>query len=298
LQVKDPFLWLSGDQVIYRFDSLWNITEINFIDPEQEFPEEPFHHFQIGDSSIAMIANLGELNRSTGVLRTIALDGDVATHDMNVEAVIESVDSTWYTGTLPIIMPHASVTVRLTNQGSETVQWIALNYWALWWICSGAGFTHVHDSLDLAPGESMLISFDNIMLGHYGLVSPSVLNQEVCIMALSPNHVWDRDMSNNLACDSAHLVVGVEEIGSDLLGISFVNPFADHLEGSFASPLRSATTISLFDVQGRELLFTQIQQGATRFNMNTEALADGPYLMTMQVDGRRVTRSVVKQTPR
>ena len=67
----------------------------------------------------------------------------------------------------------------------------------------------------------------------------------MCIGVLSPNNLYDRDQSDNLACDTVHVVLGIQDLPSDGAGVMVTNPFADALDIAFIAPAQESLLATL-----------------------------------------------------
>ncbi len=289
------YVWAVGGDHAARLDPALDEGPIVALDPGNEFPDPFFTaHALDGQGYFGTTATLFFNSRTTGILRTVGTSGDHVLHPINVSATIASIDSAWFTGTDVPYFPHASVSVRIANQGTETVQRLFLNTRYNYGICSAPGITGIYDGLDLLPGEDTVITGIHPFL-LYGTLS--VLHQEFCIAALSPNDLYDRDMSDNLACDTLHLILGVNELMNAGLGISIPNPFTDHLDLHFPFPTSEELRVRMFDTSGRSITEALVPKSVTSFSLQTGSIADGAFLFRIEGTRSSFTRALVHTAP-
>jgi hypothetical protein len=285
-----------GDERVLELDDQYEVVGSFTWDPSEEFPADLFRAFATdGAGFIAMTGTPLLANRTTGLVRVIGADGSIAAHPTNVAIEVASVDSTWYTGTPPIIFPRASVSIRVTNQSTEILEDLVLNSWINAGICSAPGNTYRYHTLGLAQGEDTILAGIQPLLW-YGPFA-SVDSQYFCIAALSPNNLFDRDQSDNLACDTAHIVLGMRDLPADGLGVMVTDPFAGALDMVFIAPPQEPLRATLFDATGRQLAATTIAAGSTRFHWDLPGLSDGVHVLRLEGRSASITRKLVHQQP-
>ena len=74
----------------------------------------------------------------------------------------------------------------------------------------------------------------------------------------------------------------------------FPNPTSDWLEVQLAKPLPQSGTYTLYDLQGRRVMVRQVREGATGFRLDLSALAQGVYVLEMQLGAETRRERVVK----
>jgi hypothetical protein len=201
-----------------------------------------------------------------------------------VSIVIESVDTVWYDLSGSLVFPRVTATVRITNEGGGIVDNVVVNHWLPYaGICSMVGKTLHLEDLNLAPGASTTAQMDSLWLNYapWGIVN---LDQQFCIAALSPNALYDRDGSDNLACDTAHIVLGLEELTA-------APPFAlvqqeNALELRFNAPTATELRLGLLDASGRIHAEAFIPRGVTVHRIGTTGLASGLHVVRVCDAGR------------
>ncbi len=293
----DGILWVIGTDMAIAIDAFLNVIDTIALDPFNEFA--PFHPTRCaaGDGRLSICWNEHFQNRNTGLLRAIGGDGSVAAHPLNIAISIAGIDSTWYSwynGTP--YGPRANISVLVTNLGSEPMNSVALNVWYTPWICSAAGDTRFYGTPDLQPGASTTLLFDDVYLNGPPLSSDTV-DFPICIAALSPNHAWDRDMSDNLACGSAQIVLGLDDHAVATNDLIIANPFSGALDLVFITPSQEPVRATLFDAIGRPLATTNIATGSTHFHWDLPGLSDGVHILRLEDRSTTTIRKLIHEQP-
>lgn len=285
-----------GDEHVFELNEQFDLVGDFAWDPSNEFPIDLFRAFATdGEGFVAMTGTPLLANRTTGLVRVIGAEGSTAAHPTNVAIEVASVDSTWYTGTLPIIFPHASVSIHVTNQSTEALEDLVLNSWINAGICSAPGNTYRYHALGLEQGEDTVLTGIQPLLW-YGPYA-SVDSQYFCIAALSPNNLYDRDQSDNLACDTVHIVLGLQDLPREELGVMVTNPFSGALDLAFITPSKEPLRAMLFDATGRQLAATTIAAGSSRFRWELPGLSDGVHILSLEGRSTSTMRKLIHQQP-
>jgi hypothetical protein len=126
-----------------------------------------------------------------------------------------------------LVFPKADITVRVTNEGPDTLNDALVNHHSeVLTICGTPGTTIPIQNAGLPMNGSMLVTLQGLWLGYapWNYVS---LDQSVCIAVVSPNKIYDRYPANNIACATAHIVLGITDHNALLSNITITNPFSD-----------------------------------------------------------------------
>ncbi|MBP6391499.1 MAG: hypothetical protein KA175_14115 [Flavobacteriales bacterium] len=292
-------LIVSGDSLIavsidkiFLLDSSLSVLSSSIWDTQLAFPLGLFDDMAFAaPDRVAMVGMHPYNERLTGVLRTVHLNGDQALHTTNVGVEVASIDSSWYTGAPPTIYPEALVSIRISNLGTDTVNSVVLNAFYGEWLCSDVGRTYFYDALGLLPGADTVLTGIQPIL--YSGSVEDVQTQTFCIAALSPNHIFDRDQGDNLACDSVHITVGIEDQFRESKDVFIPNPFGDRIELNF--PIMTTTPVHahLFDTSGRTVAEFTVPAGAERFAWNASGLKGGLFVLRLDGMGTPIVRPMV-----
>ena len=163
-------------------------------------------------------------------------------------------------------------------------------------ICGTAGTSVAVENAGLATGAHVDVSLTGLYLNYapWGWLNT---DQPVCIGALSPNNLYDRDQSDNYACDTAHIVLGFQDPPSVAPGLMVPNPFSGVLDLAFTTPSQEPLRTTLFDATGRRLASTTIPAGITRFRWDLPGLSDGVHILRLEGRSISAMRKLVHQRP-
>jgi len=103
---------------------------------------------------------------------------------------------------------------------------------------------------------------------------------------------WLQQYKFNYYYSEAALNVSSNELSG---GKAFPNPFMSQLNITLKSPLVSAGTLSIFDIHGKEISQTDINQGVKFIEMNSQYLSNGIYFVTISNTSSSSTFKVIKQ---
>ena len=285
LVADNSAFWAVGNTTAVRIDASLNITDTIALDPFNELGPIDAARCSAHNNWLAICSNEHFENRSTGSLRTMSTVNEAVSHPMDIATTIEEIDSIWYTLNQGYVTyPYADVSVRITNVGSEVAHRLMLNFWYAPWFCSAAGTSHTYDGLDLGPGESIVLPFHDLQVGSLPW-QPPPLAAAFCLAALSPDNIWDRDMSDNLACDTVHIVLGLAENPDAGQRWSIANPFTDRIELRSFLPAEEPMNAALLDADGRMITSAFIPKGATAITMDASHVPSGAYVL--RVTGQR-----------
>ena len=281
----DSTIWVIGNVEAAELDDDLAILRTVVLDPDGTFGDQVFQDYAVAGDAIAMVGNPTTVQRPAGMIRTVVADGTVPQHDEDVSITVVSVDSVWYSLSGTVIYPRANVTVRVTNEGSGLLDEVVLNHWQPYGFCSSVGTTLHLAALGLATGQFEDVSMTDLWLsfGPWGWLS---LDQQVCIGALSPNALYDRDPSDNLGCDTAHIVLGVEEPALEAPFVLVQDASGDALELRFFAPTTSDLRLTLLDATGRVHLNAFIPKGVQGHRISTISLRSGLHVAQVCDAGR------------
>lgn len=293
-----------GDQLIVADNTISLVLDTNLevvasigMDPGGEFPDDLFQTFAVNEDAILQVASAATAQRPAGLVRTVSLNGAFVPHGENVRIEVLGFDSVYYEFQSGMIFPHADVTVRVTNLSSSVLNEVMVSHFlSSGPICGTAGTSLALENAALAMGAHVDVSLTNLWLNYapWGWLNT---DQLVCIGALSPNNLYDRDPSDNYACDTAHIVLGSEDLPSDVPGLVVQNPFDGVLGIFFATPSREPLHATLFDATGRDLAAITVPAGSTRFLWDLPGLSGGVHVLLLEGRSVSAMRKLVQQHP-
>ncbi len=184
-----------------------------FLFPWPALPNVSTTGCAIRNSTVLSIGNTNISGRSTGIIRTLAMNGEAPQHDQDVEVLLH-VDSAWteFVGGYYPWDRRADITGRVVNHGSDTLRSVVLSMWLQvpWILCDM--FTNRIDTAGfaLAPGDTLSLPFGVVGV-RLGLQAAQAAGTgDICIVALAPDHLADRAPQDNTACASVDYVLGVK----------------------------------------------------------------------------------------
>ena len=87
-------------------------------------------------------------------------------------------------------------------------------------------------------------------------------------------------------------ITDVNEIKNNEFGL-FPNPASDFFEVNFKDPVYSNTTITISDIKGGQLLKSELQNGLTKYQINSGDLAKGIYLVQIISDNSVLAKKLI-----
>ncbi|HMU14565.1 MAG: T9SS type A sorting domain-containing protein [Bacteroidetes bacterium] len=293
LPLTDRLLVL-GNEHMTELDTTLAITSMIPVDPDNEFPADLFSAFAANDSMVLMTSTSGVGGISAGLVRSLVQNGDHEPHGENVGITILAIDSVYYHLQNGIVQPQVDVTVRVTNLGPTVVNDVLVAHKGINGIACGYYGTsqHVHNA-GLAPGAAMDIPLPGLWL-YYAPWDFVTLDQPVCIAALSPNDLYDRDHSDNYACDTAHIVLGIDDVTVTPVFV-VTNPISDAIDMRFPEPRATPQQVELWDATGRRVGTTLVPAGSGSYHWPLPDLHNGVYFFRMEYSGVLIARKLLRQ---
>jgi hypothetical protein len=294
LEKGEGALWAIGQRHGVELDDAFAVLRTVDHDPLQVYADMAVEGAAVQGSMLAVAGSVSTADRQAGLFRTATVEGEGPQHDPDVSIAVQSVDSTWYRLIGNTIHPKVRLTVRLTNEGSDALHGLLLNHRPpAWGVCSPPGTSHRLQGLALPPGASTTFTWDSIPLA----ALPQFLfqfdvPQQVCVAALSPNDLLDRDRSDNEACGEATFVMGVDEVaGGQPFGV-LQDLEARRLELRFQAPVEAGYSLAVTDACGRVVVAGRLAAGTTSHWLDADAWAPGVYHVHVQGATARWTIAV------
>jgi len=296
----------GSDEVVLRTElAFWTWTEeegIFLLFQPELAPGQRIKSAWSTDQGYFTVGDIESLQRRSGLFRSYGTDGSTSHHteDVSVELALDSVyfeDMGW--GTPGTHFYHrADVTIRLSVLGSAPITDVIISheeYQPYMFGCEpGSRMVRLHE-MELQPGTDTTFT----MQGLYATGSPTppgmLVTTEVCVVAQRPNHVADRDLSNNRACGSGTFMntVGINDLQQSTL-LVYPNPIVDHV--TLAWQHKGMTRIELFDASGRQVL-EKSAQGEGPITMDVSHLNNGIYHLLVRTDQEVHSRILVRSAP-
>lgn len=184
--------------------------------------------------------------------------------------------------------------IRVKNIGTQVVNKFRLTAVTRKRIDCGFDYFHKQFSgLNLQSGDSVEILTDMLYRLGNGLVNGTPTStMSFCFYSTMPNDEQDKYLEDNELCESLSFVpVKLEEITvSDLNTRCFPNPFTNKLQIESEYELKA---VQLMDGLGRTIYQRQIN--GFEFELPTEAILPGLYLLKISTEKGAVTKKVLKE---
>lgn len=234
----------------------------------------------VRNGTVLAVGNTDISGRSTGIIRTLSMDGIAPQHDQDVEVILQ-VDSIWLHNSTSYWDRRADITGHIVNHSSVTLHSIFLSMWIQVpsFICvqpmnriDTAGFA-------LAPGDTISLPFGAVDVARGLYPKQAVGTGEVCIVALAPDHLADRAPADNTACatvDFPLLVAGAARPAELLLA---PNPADQWVTLSGARALGLPLSIRILDGTGRVVLERAVPDPDERTMLDVTSLPSGAYIV-------------------
>jgi len=146
--------------------------------------------------------------------------------------------------------------------------------------------------MELNPGQDTTFVMQGLLVTGSSTPSGTSVETEVCVVAQRPNHVADRDPSNNRACASGTFMntVGIRDQTTTAPKI-FPNPFHDRI--NLAELTAGSATIELYDASGRQVLRKSGAADELHVVILPQ-LVDGLYHLLIRTEEGIVSQKLVK----
>ena len=254
----------------------------------------------IRNSTVLSIGNTNISGRSTGIIRTLAMNGEAPQHEQDVEVRLQ-VDSVWteFVGGFYPWDRHADITGQVVNHGSDTLRSVVVSMWLQvpWILCDM--FTNRIDTsgFALAPGDTLVLPFGpvGVDLGLYP--SQAAGADQICIVALAPDQLADRAPDDNTACVSVDFVLGVvRQEGIAPLAL-FPTPASNACTVSGLAALGDQLRLRILDGTGRVALERTVASPGDRVELDISSLPPGTYILDAMGPRARSTAKLMVVRP-
>lgn len=180
--------------------------------------------------------------------------------------------------------------IMIKNFGTKVLNSCRLNHVVYpWGICNPSVYSQDFASLNLNPGDSMLISagFIHIETNYFGGDS---INRNICVYTSHPNQLSDLNLTNDEFCKKIHIgVVGMEELENQDFSI-YPNPTNGII--NIHIPNEKAAFYSIIDLHGKILLSGKIESG----KIDVSSFANGMYFIEIKnKDGKVSSKKFIKE---
>jgi len=293
----------GADAIIVRTDSAlleWDPNDgfSTLLIPDLAPGQRIVSTWQDGDRIVTAGA-IDANDRSSGMFRAYSFDG--STTDRYEDVAVElTLDTVWFEpifGGPPTnyLYELADVSVRVVNTGPVVLNDVLLSHKEYEYIsfgCEPYSRTIRLTDMELGPGEDTTVVMQGLLVTGGTFSSGSLVEAEVCVVAQRPNHVADRDTSNNMACGSGTFMntVGIEDLQGQGIIVS-PNPFSEHIRLNGLT--EHQVTITLSDALGRTVYQVSGPGGNLR-DLQPPYLPNGQYMLTIRSDNGSLSRKLIR----
>jgi hypothetical protein len=221
------------------------------------------------------------------------------TEDVSVDNVqvnnIHTLINSFPSGVFSMVV-RGDVQVTVTNHSDVPVS----SFWLTWQVFEqangmspqchmGEGLRFNQPFQELAPGQTLTLSYDNTFIGSFWPQSVgTTFNHEFCITSLAPNQFIDKDQSNDAYCAQIeHLITDIDELAAS--EVSFV---VNGEAGTIQLNSNEDVQYALLDMQGRILDLGKKSKGINYISI--ESLASGMYTLVVSTKSEKQSFRFVK----
>ncbi|MBL7951614.1 MAG: T9SS type A sorting domain-containing protein [Flavobacteriales bacterium] len=275
-------------------------TSIELLLEPELLPGQTINGMVLLDTLLSTVSTIHTFDHGSGLYKTYGLSSATTQHSIDVAVTEMLVDSIWTTclqSSTPgyaFCSTWANTTVTVTNVGDEVLDEVVLGHkgetWYPWPTYPNGSMLRLTD-LGLASGESTTVQMMEMIIRASSSQQGQVYEADICITALSPNELVDRDPEDNRNCTTASVLLPVgltAQSTFDQLSIS-PNPFTDRI--ILRNIPSDATAFELFDATGRCVF------QANGIAMNGSLNIDVPGLLPGLYHGTITARSGLKSLP-
>lgn len=275
---QESYYVVTNDSLYTIGPEIGTASTIALLNPEGFYPQDAC--LRNGELNLAGYFSCGVVSAAYRTIQIAegppVIDADLAVTNM----VIESAEYTLFTGGIgqAAISGTAMVSFWLVNRGQVILEHATLNRIVPYAICGFSGNWEARDDLSLLPGDSMQFDFGPLYL-YQVIANSGPTDVSICVWGADPNRRLDRDHSDNEACATFTVWVGVEELSDASSFTISPNPSNDHVR--ITHFLTGRLFLTIHDSQGRTV--SQKAFGATQspVDVDVSSLEPGLYILTL-----------------
>lgn len=256
----------------------------------------------VRSGTVLAVGNTDISGRNTGIIRTLSMNGDAAQHDQDVEVLLQ-VDSAWteYSGTPYYPWDRkADLTGFVVNHGTDTLRSVVLSMWKYVPFLLCDPFTNRIDTSGFAlpPGDTLDLPFGVVDVA-LGLAQSQVADAsgEICIVALAPDHLADRNPDDNTACETVNFPMGIGNIERQASLNLAPNPAVNTCVLSGLAALGTPVQVRILDLTGRIVAEQNSIGSSHNLELDISSLAPATYLVVAEGSNVRAMAKLVVASP-
>jgi hypothetical protein len=294
ITASDSSLYVHTATALYQLDSN---GAPNLLFPWPALPSLTTTACAVRNDTVLAVGNTAISGRTTGIVRTLSIDGVAAVHDEDVEVLLQ-VDSAWseFVGGWYPWNRRAELTGFVVNHASDTLHSVVVSMWVSvpYLLCNIPANRIDTTGLALAPGDTIALPFGVVDVA-MGLTNSQVmtLTDEICMVALAPNGLADRVLGDNTACETVNFPLGLGH-GHVLPLLSLApNPVADRCLLTGIAVLGKTVDVRVMDPSGRSLSDRSVNSSTNSLEMDVSDLAPGTYVLYAEGEQDRAVLKLV-----
>ena len=254
----------------------------------------------VRNGTVLSVGNTNISGRSTGIIRTLSMTGEAVQHDQDVEVLLQ-VDSTWteFLGGWYPWNKRADITGYVVNHGSDTLRSVVLSMWISvpYILCDHFANRIDTTGLALAPGDTVALPFGPVDVALGLQQSEAMAPGEICIVALAPDHLADREPADNLACGTFDFTLGVmDPLRQTSLSLA-PNPAVNTCVLSGLAALGAPVQLHILDLTGRMVSVRNSIGSIHNLELDVSLLAPATYLVVAEGRNSRAMATLVVARP-
>jgi hypothetical protein len=254
--------------------------------PWPELPDLTPTGCAVRNGQVFSLGNTNISGRSTGLVRRLSITGEAAQHDEDVEVLLQ-VDSSWAEFTGSMWSRKADITGHVVNHGTTVLNEVVVHMWTEvpYIMCVHPGDRDVATALGLQPGDTASIPFGIVDVAIWLSTSQAAGVDDICIVALAPNHLADRYTEDNTSCVSAQFALSENEVDDDPSILLAPNPATGTVLLSGSALTGRTVQLRLLDPAGRVLKDEQFIGTTAGLNLDVSRTPSGAYVVIIDGEG-------------
>lgn len=297
--VSESGLYVSAGTGLYEVAEEGTSTQLF---PWPSLPNLTTTACAVRNGTVLAVGNTSISGRSTGIVRTLSMAGQAAQHEQNVEILVQ-VDSAWTEyvggGYYPWNL-RANVTGYVVNHAPDTLRSVVQSMWVStpYLFCEQATNRIDTAGIALAPGDTISLPFGVVDVA-IGYTWNQVLNAnaEVCIVALAPDRLADRDPDDNTACVTMDFPLGLSEPARPTELFLAPNPADGLVTVTGTAMLGTPLHLRVLDGTGRLVMEKGVLVLGELAELDVSGLPPGTYILDAMGSRARSTAKLMVVRP-
>lgn len=274
-------LFVNTTAGLHSLDTAGNVALL-FSWPE--LPDLTHAGCAVRNDRVLSLGNTRITGRTTGLMRMLSNNGDPVPYDADVEVILQ-VDSVWTEYTIdPIWNRKARITGRVVNHGTTVLDDVVVHLYTEvpYIMCTLPGHRVVATELGLQPGDTASLPFGDVAISIWLTVGQAAGEDEICIVALAPNNLADRNTDDNTSCVTVEFVL---DVAAPFSGPPFTlapNPTTDLLHLTGPPILKEELRIRILDPTGRIVQDQVTASGTNTLTIDVSRLSPATYVLMVE----------------